>query len=97
MAHFVMLAPGKLEPLRNIDERLVSYNVEMTEVTGGTFWKAYTEAQVDGTEEFPVIKDMTLAGGWVHSPDFKDHFVSERIRLQSWTIHFPKDTKRKVF
>ena len=37
MAHFVMLDPDKLEPLRNIDERLVSYNVEMTEVTGGTF------------------------------------------------------------
>ena len=52
--------------------------------------------QID-LNEFPVIKDMTLAGGWVHSPDFKDHFVSERIRLQSWTIHFPKGTKRKVF
>ena len=56
MAHFVMLDSSKLTPLRNVDERLVSYNIEMTEVTGGTFWKAYTEAQIDGTEEFPVIK-----------------------------------------
>ena len=38
------------------------YNVEMTEVTGGTFRKAYTEAQVDGTEEFPVIKDWSNMG-----------------------------------
>lgn len=28
--------------LRTVDERLMSYNVEITEVTGGTFWKAYT-------------------------------------------------------
>lgn len=62
MAKFVMLDASKLSPLRKIDERLVSYNVEMTEVTGGTFWKAYTEAQVDGTEEFPVIKDWSNMG-----------------------------------
>lgn len=62
MAKFVKLDSSKLTALREIDERLVSYNVEMTEVTGGTFWKAYTEAQVDGTEEFPVIKDWSNMG-----------------------------------
>ena len=62
MAEFVKLNPQDLKPLRTVDERLVSYNVEMTEVTGGTFWKAYTEAQVDGTEEFPVIKDWSNMG-----------------------------------
>ena len=59
MAEFVKLQTSGLEVLREMDERLVSYNVEMTEVTGGTFWKAYSDAQVDGTEEFPVIKDWT--------------------------------------
>lgn len=43
MARFVTLDSNKLIPLREIDERPVSYNVEMTEVTGVTFWKAYTE------------------------------------------------------
>ena len=62
MANFVKLNPAELKALRTVDERLVSYNVEMTEVTGGTFWKAYTEAQVDGTEEFPVIKDWANMG-----------------------------------
>ena len=62
MAKFVTLDASKLTPLREIDKRLVSYNIEMTEVTGGTFWKAYTEAQVDGTEEFPVIKDWSNMG-----------------------------------
>ena len=62
MAQFVKLSASGLNPLREVDERLVSYNVEMTEVTGGTFWKAYTDAQVDGTEAFPVIKDWTNMG-----------------------------------
>ena len=55
MANFVPLRCEGLEPLRSVNPMLVSYNVEMTEVTGGTFWKAYTEAQIDGTEEFPAF------------------------------------------
>ena len=38
MASFVKLSPENLTVLRQVDERLVSYNVEMTEVTGGSFW-----------------------------------------------------------
>ena len=57
MAQLIKLDPASLKALRTVDERLVSYNVEMTEVTGGTFWKAYTEAQVDGTEPFDQILD----------------------------------------
>ncbi|MBQ2854294.1 MAG: beta-glucuronidase [Oscillospiraceae bacterium] len=55
MAEFVKLQLSGLEELRTVDERLVSYNVEMTEVTGGTFWKAYTPGQIAGTEIFPPI------------------------------------------
>ena len=62
MAQFVKLQADGLTKLRDMNERLVSYNVEMTEVTGGTFWKAYTDAQVDGTEAFPVIKDWSNMG-----------------------------------
>ena len=53
MAQFVKLTPDALTPLRTVNPMLVSYNVEMTEVTGGTFWKAYTDAQIDGTEQVP--------------------------------------------
>ena len=62
MAYFLKLNQDNLKELREVDERLVSYNVEMTEITGGTFWKAYTDAQVDGTEEFPIIKDWSNMG-----------------------------------
>ena len=54
----VSLNPQKLTFLRDVDPRLVSYNIEMTEVTGGTFWKPYTPAQIAGTEEFPTVPDV---------------------------------------
>lgn len=54
MSEFVKLTPGALKPLRTVNPRMMSYNVEFAEVTGGTFWKAYTPAQVAGTEPFYV-------------------------------------------
>lgn len=54
MAQHIKLNPHALTQIRTINPRLISYNVEMTEVTGGTFWKAYTDAQIDGTEPVPA-------------------------------------------
>ena len=56
MSHVINLVTDGLEKIRDINPRLMSYNVEMTEVTGGTFWKAYSDAQIAGTEEFPKIE-----------------------------------------
>jgi len=65
MAQFVKLTPDALTALRTVNPRLISYNVEMTEVTGGTFWKAYTDAQVDGTEQVPP-PDFSKGMGAMH-------------------------------
>ncbi len=54
MSETVKLNPGTLKALREMNPMLMSYNVEFAEVTGGTFWKAYTPEQVAGTEEFHV-------------------------------------------
>ena len=62
MAERIFLKSEGLNTLRAQDPLLVSYNVEMTEVTGGTFWKAYTDAQIDGTEPFEPIKDWADMG-----------------------------------
>ncbi|MBQ7344382.1 MAG: beta-glucuronidase [Clostridia bacterium] len=59
MAHNLKLKNSGLAKIRDINPRLMSYNVEMTEVTGGTFWKAYTEGQIAGTEEFPKLEGFT--------------------------------------
>ena len=53
MPQHIKLDPAGVTELRTLNPRLISYNVEMTEVTGGTFWKAYTDAQIDGTEQVP--------------------------------------------
>ena len=62
MAEFVKLKMNGLTKLHDVDPALVSYNVEMTEVTGGTFWKAYTPEQIAGTEPFPPISSMAAIG-----------------------------------
>lgn len=54
MAEKVILKNKGLHALREMNPRLASYNVEFAEVTGGTFWKAYTPGQIAGTEEFYV-------------------------------------------
>ena len=43
----------------------MSFNIEMTEVTGGTFWKSCTPGQVAGTEPFqPLqVKEFTDIAG----------------------------------
>ena len=55
----ITLTPSELTEIRNVDKRLMSYNIEMTEVTGGTFWKAYTDGQIAGTEEFRFSGELT--------------------------------------
>ena len=55
MAKNIKLRTSGLKTIRNVDERLASYNVEMTEVTGGTFWKEYTPEEVAGKGKFPII------------------------------------------
>ena len=53
MAEYIKLSAESLKELRRVNPMLISYNIEMTEVTGGTFWRAYTEAQIDGKEDVP--------------------------------------------
>ena len=39
-------SPGIMRPIATIDERFLSYNIEMAEVIGGNFWKPYTPASI---------------------------------------------------
>ena len=59
MSKHIRLNPESNTKIRTVDERLMSYNIEMTEITGGTFWKAYTPEQIAGTEEFRFSGYMT--------------------------------------
>ncbi|MGN0479920.1 MAG: beta-glucuronidase [Hominenteromicrobium sp.] len=82
MAQFIRLDPGALREIRTIGDRFMSYNIEMTEVTGGTFWKAYTPGQIAGTEAFPPIGDLknvtAMAGLMQYFPPID--LYNERLR-----------------
>jgi heparanase 1 len=59
MNRHIELMCNNLKKLRSVDKRLMSYNIEMTEITGGTFWKAYTPEQIAGTKEFQCSGNLS--------------------------------------
>lgn len=58
----IALAPAKLPRIATISPRFQSYNVEMAEVVGGTFWKPYTPASIAAMK---AEKASNAAGGVV--------------------------------
>jgi hypothetical protein len=60
------LDPAKLPRIAVVDERFQSYNVEMVEVTGGTFWKPYAA---------PSAEPAPAASG---RPDRSDLYAARR-------------------
>ena len=59
MGTTIQLITSPLQVIRTVNDRLMSYNVEFTEVTGGTFWKEYTPEQIAGTEKLPHMDDFS--------------------------------------
>ena len=57
MKQTIMLKTDSMMKVREINPRMMSYNIEMTEITGGTFWKAYTNKQISGEEPFSLNGD----------------------------------------
>ncbi len=75
MSQTVKLSLSPLEVIRTVNDKLMSYNVEFTEVTGGTFWKAYTPEQIAGTEPVPPLvnlADMVKLQEWYDPIDTKN-------------------------
>ena len=56
----------------------------------------FTEWQID-LDEFPSLRDLNYKGSWIHSNELLDSYLSDRLRLQSWTIRLPKGTARTIF
>ena len=74
----IQLKKQDLTPIRMQNPMLVSYNIEMTEVTGGTFWKAYTPAQIDGTE---LVPPPDLSKGFAGMHQWYDPIDTQNPRL----------------
>lgn len=42
--------------------------------------------QMPGYELIPRLEKICLRGTWMHSPELKDQYLSDRMRLQLWTM-----------
>lgn len=57
---------------------------EQTAVTG--------REQLPSLDILPQVRDASLKGTWRHSDTFEDKYLSDRLRLQCWTMRFPAHT-----
>jgi len=62
-AQSVSLDPTKMPRIGNVDERFVSYNIEMAEVTGGNFWKPYHNQSSAAAEATPPAQSASTPAG----------------------------------
>ena len=47
--------------------------------------------QLPSLDAIPQTRDLSFVGTWMHSDSFRDLYLSERLRLQSWTMRFQTD------
>ena len=57
------LAPSEMPYVGTVDERFNSYNVEMAEVIGGTFWKPYKDRGNAGWNRQPLASGPSTGAG----------------------------------
>ena len=48
--------------------------------------KVVPREQLGTFKEVPAIEFMNISNSWVHTKEFKDRYLSERLRLQLWTL-----------
>ena len=44
--------------------------------------------QLPSLDILPDVRDAKVKGSWMRSEEFEDRYLSERLRLQSYTMHF---------
>jgi hypothetical protein len=59
----MLLTPKVMRPIAKIDERFLSYNIEMAEVIGANFWKPYTPASIAGLKAHAASPASRSGGG----------------------------------
>jgi len=62
-AQAVSIDPANMSRVATIDPRFASYNIEMAEVTGGSFWKPYG-ANSKPTQAAKPVEPVPLPPGW---------------------------------
>lgn len=79
----MLVTPRAMRPIARIDERFLSYNVEMAEVIGGNFWKPYTAERIAGLKA-TAAAPVSRSGGAEHRSDgpTATRSVLKRVRFE---------------
>ena len=54
--------------------------------TGAPSVRVVPREQLGSFKKVPTIEFMNISNSWVHTKEFKDRYLSERLRLQLWTL-----------
>ena len=86
MGQNINLSASPLQVIRTVNDKLMSYNVEFTEVTGGTFWKAYTPEQMQHQLDiyYKYIKAGKISGIIICSNCCADVGLDTVPQMQEW-------------
>ena len=57
-------------------------------LSGAECAKLTPRPQMPSLDTLPSVKAARFRGGWVQSDTFEDRFLSDRLRLQAWTLRF---------
>ena len=57
---------------------------------GKTETTVLPKPQMPSLDSLPQVRDCSFKGTWRHSDSFEDKYLSDRLRLQAWTMRFPK-------
>lgn len=49
--------------------------------------------QISNLDILPFVRDKVFESKWLHGPDFKDEFLSDRLYYQAWTLRVPNINK----
>ncbi len=80
-----------MKKIREVSPYLVSYNIEMAEVTGGTFWKEYTEEQISGKGDTSFNLDLSNGMQGLDFQKFMQYYppinlYDEKLRLLATSL-----------
>lgn len=50
--------------------------------------------QLPSLDCMPEVRDSDFKGTWQHSDSFEDKYLSDRLRYQSWTMRFRKESRK---
>ena len=52
--------------------------------------------QLPSLDCMPEVRDSDFKGTWQHSDSFEDKYLSDRLRYQSWTMRFRKESRKII-